>query len=146
MDATASDRRTAGRQARPDHAHAAAAPRRAGALSGEVLVSEAKFTKGPWRADKPDMFGDVNILLGDQSEDMRAIACAVSNLRDEGEVVANALLIAAAPDLYGVVIELLGPLERASAAMVAEGLVADQNVEAAFDRAHAALRKARGEA
>lgn len=109
-------------------------------------MNEARFTRGPWRADNPDVFGDANILLGDQSEDRRAIACAVSNLRDEREVVANACLIAAAPDLYGVVIELLGTLEWESAAMVANGLVADQNVEAAFDRAHAALRKARGEA
>lgn len=45
MDATAPDYRTAGGQARPDHAHAAAAPRRAGALSGEVPVSEQKNRK-----------------------------------------------------------------------------------------------------
>ncbi len=35
--------------------------------------------------------------------------------------------------------EILVPLERAAAAMVAEGKVPDQNAEAAFDRARAAL-------
>jgi len=35
--------------------------------------------------------------------------------------------------------EILTPLERAAAAMVGEGMVPDQNAEAAFDRARAAL-------
>lgn len=57
---------------------------------------------------------------------------------------ADARLIAAAPDLLASVIELLEPLERASAAMVAEGRALDQNGEAAFDRARAAIAKATG--
>lgn len=45
MDSAASDNRTAGRQARPDHAHGPAAAQCAGALSGEVSMSEETITK-----------------------------------------------------------------------------------------------------
>ena len=57
----------------------------------------------------------------------------------------DACLIAAAPELLASIIELLGPLERASAEMVATGKAADEHAEAAFDRARAAIAKARGE-
>lgn len=55
-------------------------------------------TPGPWLAEPADMFGDHNIVLLDSSEDCRAVAAVVSNMRDPGEVAANARLIAAAPD------------------------------------------------
>jgi hypothetical protein len=45
------------------------------------------------------MFGDVNIVLRDDTEDRRAIACAVSNLRADHEIIANGWLIAAAPEM-----------------------------------------------
>lgn len=45
MDATAPDYRTAGRQAWPDHTHGPAAAQCAGALSGEVSMSEETITK-----------------------------------------------------------------------------------------------------
>lgn len=60
---------------------------------------EHKFTPGPWEADTADMFGDHNIVLADNTDDARAIAAVVSNLRPEGEVAANARLIATAPEL-----------------------------------------------
>jgi len=53
-------------------------------------------TPGPWSADGPDMFGDFNILHGG---DALAIGAAVSNMRLEDEVKANAALIAASPCL-----------------------------------------------
>lgn len=58
----------------------------------------------------------------------------------------DANLIAAAPDLLASVIELLEPLERASAEMVAQGKALNEAGEAAFDRARAAIAKAKGEA
>ena len=60
-------------------------------------------TAGPWVAEPADMFGDHNIVLDDRSEDCRAIAAVVSNMRDPVEVAANAHLIAAAPDLLEAV-------------------------------------------
>lgn len=50
-------------------------------------------------AEPADMFGDHNIILADHSEDARAIAAVVSNIRDPHEVAANAALVGAAPDL-----------------------------------------------
>lgn len=59
-------------------------------------MTQTQHTAGPWFADKPDMFGDVNIL---HSADALAVAAVVSNLRPEDEIAANARLIAAAPEL-----------------------------------------------
>ncbi len=56
-------------------------------------------TPGPWVSEPADMFGDHNIVLADSREDARAVAAAVSNIRDPHEVAANAYLIAAAPEL-----------------------------------------------
>lgn len=61
-------------------------------------------TSGQWVAEPADMFGDHNIVLAD-GEDRRAIAAVVSNLRPEGEVAANAHLIAAAPGLLEALAE-----------------------------------------
>ncbi len=49
------------------------------------------------------MFGDHNIVLGDDSDDCRVIAAVVSNMRRSSEVSANANLIAAAPALLDFV-------------------------------------------
>jgi hypothetical protein len=45
-------------------------------------------------------------------------------------------------ELCSSLVELLEPLERANAEMVAHGKTADENAEAAFDRARAALTRA----
>lgn len=60
-------------------------------------MNETRWTEGPWRAEGPDPFGDLNIL---HPADALAIAAVVSNMRPAEEVVANAHLIAAAPELY----------------------------------------------
>lgn len=60
------------------------------------------------------------------------------------EALVYARLIAAAPELLSSLVELLEPLERASALLVAAGKAADENAEAAFDRARAAISKATG--
>jgi hypothetical protein len=104
-------------------------------------VSAPAFTPGPWHAD----FGEVfRIREADGSSVAYTQFVHLKGRRDSEEVTANACLIAAAPELYASLIELLEPLERASAELVAHGKALDQNGEAAFDRARAALAKARG--
>lgn len=56
-------------------------------------------TEGPWLATGPDMFGDYNIVLADRSNDCRAVAAVVSNMRDPLEVAANAMLTKAGPTM-----------------------------------------------
>lgn len=63
-------------------------------------MGEVKFTPGPWSQEGPDEFGDHNIL---HPGDALAIGAVVSNLRKPAETLANAHLIAAAPDLYEAV-------------------------------------------
>lgn len=116
-------------------------------------------TAGPWAVEDPmgDEAGDslwiiqetksgqvcdwrnIALVCSDDPEDAEDSRPITPNERD-----ANARLIAAAPELLVSVQELLEPLERASAAMVAKGWVADENVESAFDRARAAIAKATG--
>ena len=60
------------------------------------------------------MFGDHNIILADNTDDCRAIAAVVSNLRPAEEVESNARLIAAAPDLLEALVDILGPLNICS--------------------------------
>lgn len=53
-------------------------------------------TPGPWEAGPVDIFGDINIT---GPENCAAIAAVVSNLRPRGQVIANARMIAIAPEL-----------------------------------------------
>jgi len=104
-----------------------------------------KFTPGPWHRDYAGN-GNVwaaNCKVADTSNPIQE--WRYRDVPDE-ERGANANLIAAAPDLLASLIELLEPLERASAALVAEGKALNQNGEAAFDRARAAIAKATGAA
>lgn len=96
-------------------------------------------TPGPWVAEPADMFGDHNIVLADQSEDRRAVAAVVSNMRDPAEVAANASVIAAA---YCMLEALEGALPLLEKIEDAE-LVGDEGclwpveaVRAAIARAH----------
>lgn len=104
-------------------------------------VVNAGPTPGPWVAGEADEFGDHNIT---RAGEVLAIAAVVSNMRAPGEVEANARLIAAAPELLASVIELLEPLERASAALAEQGKFLNDAGESAFDRARAAIAKATG--
>lgn len=105
----------------------------------------AGHTPGPWCAEPADMFGDHNIVLGDNADDARAIAAVVSNLRAPSEVEANARLIAAAPDLLEACQELIGVIDSVDgeadyskeewAALGSAKLHAEDRIRAAIARA-----------
>ena len=62
--------------------------------------------------------------------------------KSASEVEAEQRVRDAAPELLASLIELLEPLERASAELLSYGKVVDERAEAAFDRARAAIAKA----
>lgn len=107
-------------------------------------MGEPKFTPGPWDWAAAQTFsanGGFHLYLTDNTG--RKIAALWGK---EDEKIANAKLISAAPELLASLVELLEPLECASAELVSHGKVADENAEAAFDRARAAIAKAQGDA
>ena len=111
-------------------------------------MAEPKWTPGPWEI-KPTLDGDAMILgtNGDKSEyvgtvTLRQIACPFPALEEwiKEKRMANARLIAAAPDLYEAceaALEHLLYLRR----MVRGPRVSGKTIELL----EAALRKARGE-
>ncbi len=102
-------------------------------------MGEPKFTKGPWtvgkRKDKNR--GSAKAYIDGFSWDgLASVWVRLQNKdMDSDEGVANAHLIAAAPDLYAALAEIMHM--RSTAAGV---------TREAADRARAALAKARGEA
>ena len=74
------------------------------------MQTKGEYTPGPWHADPADMFGDHNIMRGD-NEDVLAIAAVVWNMRPSDEVAANARLIAAAPEMLEALTNLLTETE-----------------------------------
>lgn len=92
-------------------------------------------TKGPWRAEGPDWFGDYNIM---HPADSLAIGAAVTNLRQAAEVRANALLLAAAPDMLEV---LRAIIERSGGRLYDTDQVTGETFDAL---ARAAIAKAEG--
>ena len=119
-------------------------------------MSEAKFTKGPWTIEHDREF-DECIIYAEREED-RVVICEVStyvtvsnddNCIDVDQIIANANLIAAAPDMY----EALDHL-RIVAQKVCDDFCCgagcsqdarDCKLEGGLIRAEIALRKARGE-
>ena len=89
---------------------------------------ETKFTPGPWQAEIATMHGKVIEYFVRVDGDEIAIASAICD-RDGQPNQANARLIAAAPDLYALVEEI-----------VRDGLGSSWK-----PRAEAALKRARGE-
>lgn len=114
-------------------------------MTDSITTPVGGHTPGPWEACDPGDYGDFNgesrVILGD---DRRIAVVHWSPRLNTAQSDANACLIAAAPELLAALVELLEPLERASALLVAAGKAADENAEAAFDRARAAISKATG--
>jgi hypothetical protein len=69
-------------------------------------MMRSEYTPGPWSHSGADDFGDYNIV---HPADALAVAAVISNMRPPIEVLANARLIAAAPDMYEVLKALLEP-------------------------------------
>lgn len=106
-------------------------------------MSDTKFTPGPWRvepspASHEGWFEDANVVRSD--------GLAVSVGLHNGpigpkEALANAHLIASAPDLYEALAIFLGEDDRFQVTVGGNPIA----VEAMLVKAHAALAKARGE-
>ena len=79
------------------------------------------YTPGPWKVDRPYIRGAGRVIASLESG------------RNEGEDAANARLIAAAPELYGALVDLIGFLFHG------------KKDRQAILRATAALAKARGD-
>jgi hypothetical protein len=128
-------------------------------------MSEAKFTKGPWKIEtyhETDDFGCVRPITFIENAECQTI-CEIDSA-DHGidEFDANAHLIAAAPDMYAVAsnFEIQGPDDDGMVWLVLHGrkatgramvrighkslICAQVALKLEADRA-AALRKARGE-
>lgn len=78
-------------------------------LEATLRAALERATAGDWLAEPADMFGDHNIILA-ESEDMRAVAAVVSNMRSEDEVEANAAFIALAKNHMGDLLDTLTAL------------------------------------
>ena len=92
----------------------------------------SNHTPGSWKANFA-ISGSVYIFGGD-----RNFACVFDEWRDEANQEANACLIAAAPDLLEALEELLAMCQR-------QENFSDDGDGRMFERASAAIAKARGE-
>lgn len=92
----------------------------------------SNHTPGPWKANFA-ISGSVYIFGGD-----RNFVCVFNEWRDEANQEANARLIAAAPDLLEVLEKLLFMCQR-------QENFNDDGDGCMFERASAAIAKARGE-
>ncbi len=110
------------------------------------MAGETKWTPGPWdgsdRGRKDSNFGGFSCRV-------RADAGTVAKVYELGRwdecqdtARANARLIAAAPDLYAALEELVARRDKESAAY---GGLSPDGSDGRYARARAALRRARGE-
>ena len=110
---------------------------------------EAKFTKGPWKADKLDCTDERSFILsvtcvktGDVVANMTPTSLGWPKNNRDMEIEANARLIAAAPCLY----EALKGLRAYTVEMTGWECLCDEGVDGscALCIADAALAKAEG--
>lgn len=113
------------------------------------MSAETKFTPGPWRIAEDASEASFCWWAGEP--DHRCVVVTVDDSPGEGicstnddglptdEDLANAHLIAAAPDLYAA-------LEKAQCGCSTEERESGHRVDCWFPEADAALKKARGEA
>ena len=111
-------------------------------------MSETRFTPGPWRFlegkdyDEGANVGRPLTVCGGNNDDLANVYSADDSTVSvsRAEAVANAHLIAAAPDLYEALELLLATPEIADA----DPRDKDEETQIAERKARAALRKARG--
>jgi hypothetical protein len=102
----------------------------------------SKHTPGKWRYEGPDCFSDFNILP--PNDTTGALAGVVNNGRPPAEVLANARLIAAAPEMYEA---LQAWMDHRSARMSSDdySTIPAGRMDEIIRAAEAALAKATGE-
>jgi hypothetical protein len=109
-------------------------------------MSEKKFTPGPWKASGLEVFSTGSFRLSTTSAGSPRI-CVADNRIGKGD--ADAHLIAAAPDMYDALEELLDALDAFSGCVdwgkTALSAAAIMKMNQAPNAAGKALRKARGE-
>lgn len=77
-------------------------------------MNEPRFTKGPWRVnDDNDQIGDVWSVPENKPVAMAQITGPVKRREDHSERIANAHLMAAAPDLYEALANIVCQFEEA---------------------------------
>lgn len=73
-------------------------------------MGEGRFTPGPWRVD-PDFPADIQVRDGSRDLACTSRSIIRNNPPDQAETWANAHLIAAAPEMYAALSELLEHLD-----------------------------------
>jgi len=109
-------------------------------------MNETKFTPGPWKAIRdPLHYGSLSTVYAGSTEEKAGIGAQmlvqVGGWSNPTEQEANAHLIAAAPELYEALEEIIQDVQQTST-----GDITGTGCWEALDKARAALAKARGEA
>lgn len=104
-------------------------------------AGEVKRTEPQEVADLLEIMSLTEALTAAQAENkrLREVAAKWERLYHE-EAAYFEDVLTKLTEARAVIRELLGPLERAAAAMISAGKVPDNMAEAVFDRAHAALK------
>jgi hypothetical protein len=71
-------------------------------------MTQAKFTKGPWKKDKRNEF-----LIGEEGTHVGVHGCGLNGVPKSEEATANSLLISFTPEMYSTVRELFLELSMA---------------------------------
>jgi hypothetical protein len=72
---------------------------------------ETKHTPGPWKF-RPSIFSEFYIETVDQSSDKTFIGEVGGGLQSKQEIIANAKLVAAAPELLEALLEIISITDR----------------------------------
>lgn len=111
-------------------------------------MSETKFTPGPWEAVLLNDWSDATYIEGALFASQRALPGKFDQ-KEQDKIHANAHLIAAAPDLYEALHQLVGNISDAVLEppkfLSAAAIVFWNESVGEILRARAALAKARGE-
>jgi hypothetical protein len=107
-------------------------------------MSGAQHTPGPWRLDETT--GEITVLRGNRLIPMLVIAPECDGgVMPFDEALANASLAAGAPELLDALQETIDAAQR-QLAFMGKGREPSPRLQAAIDKARAAISKATGEA
>jgi hypothetical protein len=111
-------------------------------------VSAVGFTPGPWYANGHSVYEDAErVRTPEQRQGGQINIPLMTAVTGRGNAIHNALLAAAAPELYEALVALTRAVNtnELAAAMACHEIVALANVEDALKLALPAIKKARGE-